>query len=341
MNWNADLTELRDKLLDLYQRNEDVRRVADDAGLRCELINFQDRPINIWYNILAEASRSRKLRAIIEIACKEYPNQRANLIRTLGLYLAQVDEFLATVVQEPVTILIPAGIFLMGNPNVEELVVGEYEQHEVYLSSYRIGKYPVTNGQYAKFIQQHPYQDTPRGWFLRKPPESKCDHPVVDVSWHDALAYCNWLKDQTGRAYCLPSEAEWEKAARGTDGRRYPWGNKWRERVCNTGTNDTTSVTAFPDGSSPYGCVDLVGNVQEWTRTLWGDDPEQNAFSSPYRPHDGREGLDTDKYQESVYRVYRGGKFNDDRMELACWARDCSHSGTKIRWRGFRVACPE
>ncbi len=102
---------------------------------------------------------------------------------------------------------------------------------------------------------------------------SKEDHPVVNVTWHDAVAYCKWLAGVTGKAYRLPSEAEWEKAARGTDGRIYPWGDEWHRMRCNASggkRGGTTRVGNYsPLGDSPYGCADMVGNVCEWTRSLY------------------------------------------------------------------------
>jgi formylglycine-generating enzyme required for sulfatase activity len=108
-------------------------------------------------------------------------------------------------------------------------------------------------------------------WAEGKLPPGKSDHPVNDVAWDEAMAYCRWLSDVTGRAYSLPSEAEWEKGARGTDGRIYPWGKQWDATRCNADKgdqDDTTPVDAYPQGASPYGVLDMAGNVWEWTRSL-------------------------------------------------------------------------
>lgn len=113
------------------------------------------------------------------------------------------------------------------------------------------------------------------------------DHPVIYVTQHDATVYCRWLSEITGKSYRLPSEAEWEKAARGTDGRIYPWGDQWEAGRCNaqpSGKRDTTPVGAYPQGKSPYGLLDTAGNVWEWTRSL--------CKRYPYDPADGREALD-------------------------------------------------
>lgn len=137
---------------------------------------------------------------------------------------------------------IPAGAFLYGE-----------NKETRYLDEYWIDKTPVTNAEYGRFV----------GATNFNPPQHLADHPVVYVSWHDAQAYAKWAGCE------LPTVEQWEKAARGTDGRTYPWGNDWRENHCNTyesGINDTSAVGRFsPHGDSPYGCVDMNGNVWEWT----------------------------------------------------------------------------
>jgi iron(II)-dependent oxidoreductase len=249
---------------------------------------------------------------------------------------------------EPETILIPAGPFSMGSLPGDTIPAEETPQHEVSLPAFRMGQHPVTNVHYAEFIKREKQQEPPKktGWFLREPPADKLDHPVVGVSWADAQAYCRWLSAQTGRTYRLPTEAEWEKAASwveeqggggaGGQKRRYPWGNEWQDGRCNFGGDDTTPVTAFPEGVSPYGCYDMLGNVQEWTSTLWGSDPKENAFPYPYRASDGREEANP-AHLHRVYRIYRGGSFRDEPARLRCSVRGNSDPESKIRWRGFRI----
>jgi len=129
---------------------------------------------------------------------------------------------------EPEMILIPAGEFLMGSdPSVDkDTIVDEQPQHHLYLPDFYIAKTPTTNAQYAAFVLSADHEALSH-WEDRRPLQGQEDHFVVNVSWYDAVAYCNWLSDVTGKAYRLPSEAEWEKAARGTDGRIYPWGNEY------------------------------------------------------------------------------------------------------------------
>ena len=153
---------------------------------------------------------------------------------------------------------------------------------------------------------------------------------MVDVSWDAATAYCRWLSETTGQRYRLPSEAEWEKAARGTDGRIYPWGNQPPdERRCNFNNNvkDTTPVGSYPAGVSPYGCYDMAGNVWEWTSSL--------SWDYPYRADDGREVQVEDGNGLSVYR---GGAYWVDRKLVRCAYRGWYLAGDGNDDNGYRLA---
>jgi len=246
---------------------------------------------------------------------------------------------------EPETVLIPAGSFLMGSASGDDIPADETPQHDVELPEYRIGKYPVTNAQYAEFIRRNSEQSIPKkaGWFLRKPPADKLEHPVVGVSWFDAQAYCQWLNRESGRSYRLPTEAEWEKAASwaAEQKRVYPWGDEFdvvKTNAKETGVADTTPAGTYsPQGDSPHGCGDMAGNVQEWTSTLWGNDLQQNDFPYPYRADDGREDLATNQQLHRVYCVHRGGSFRDNKTKVRTAARSASDPDSKIKWRGFRV----
>ena len=234
---------------------------------------------------------------------------------------------------EPELVYIPAGPFRMGSDAGPGISATETPTHEVTLATYRLGKYPVTNEQYAEFIRQTAHPVTREmGWFGRNPPKEQLNHPVVGVSWLDALAYCQWLASQTGRAYRLPSEAEWEKAAKGPDGWRYPWGNEWAEQHCHHSQSTTAPVDAYPDGVSPYGCHDMLGNCAEWTSTLWGMDPVKASYGYPYTK-DQREDA-----AASGHRLYRGGSFRDGPDRLRSTMRSWYAPDHHDKRRGFRVA---
>jgi formylglycine-generating enzyme required for sulfatase activity len=203
-------------------------------------------------------------------------------------------------------VCVPAGEFLMGSHPArdEHALDNEQPQHRVAVAEFSIGKYPVTNAQYAAFAravgQEAPDQ---RG---------KEDHPVVNVSWRRAVAFCEWLSRETGRPFRLPTEAEWEKAARGVDGRIYPWGDEWDPHKCNSpesGIGGTSPVGRFsPAGDSPCGAADMAGNVWEWCGSVYRP--------YPYRAEDGREDPDA-----KGYRVLRGGSFDLGRYCTRCACR--------------------
>jgi formylglycine-generating enzyme required for sulfatase activity len=240
---------------------------------------------------------------------------------------------------EPELAFIPAGEFLIGSEpkKDEDMYESEQPQHTLYLPDYSIAKTLVTNAQYMFFVEATGH-DVPRHWKGNKPLAGKEDYPVVYVTWHDTVAYCNWLSAETGKAYRLPSEAEWEKAARGKDGRLYPWGNEWDPQRCNTresGPRATTPAGQYsPWGDSPYGCADMAGNVWEWTRSLWGRAWNKPDFEYPYDPTDGRENLEAG---HDVLRVLRGGSFGSSEGDVRCAYRGESSPSDWFRNGGFRV----
>jgi formylglycine-generating enzyme required for sulfatase activity len=220
---------------------------------------------------------------------------------------------------EPEMILIPAGEFLMGSDPQKDQDAGDDEQpqHILYLPEYYLAKTPVTNAQYTAFVQVTD-RERPQHWRNGKLPSGKADHPVVYVSWYDTIAYCLWLSKVTGKTYGLPSEAEWEKGARGTDGRIYPWSNQWDATRCNSeegGKGEPTPVGTYARGSSPYGLLDTVGIVWEWTRSLWGD------YLYPTDKAESAERENLQSYDEE-FRVKRGGSFRMGRSLVRCAYRN-------------------
>jgi formylglycine-generating enzyme required for sulfatase activity len=235
-------------------------------------------------------------------------------------------------------ILIPAGEFLMGSDpqKDKDARTEEQPQHTIHLPNYYLAKTPVTNAQYATFIQETTHNQ-PHHWANSYPPPGKADHPVIYVSWYDAIAYCQWLSEVTEKPYRLPTEAEWEKGARSTDGRIYPWGNQGDVARCNSresGKNGNTPVDAYPKGASPYGVLDMVGNIWEWTRSLWGTRVQQADWRYPYDPHDGREEVTA---ANMVHRVLRGGAFSRDLQDVRCACRFSNDPRSVPNNVGFRV----
>lgn len=226
---------------------------------------------------------------------------------------------------------IPKGSFLMGSRDGNELATDrEKPQHSLDLAyDYWMARFILTNEQYAEALKnkKHPVSD----W------QKKKDHPVVSVSWDDALEYCKWfnqtyqneLKSAGDFVLRLPTEAEWEKAARGTYANEWPWGNEFDPKKCNSSEGKkggTTPVGAYSalGGDSPYGCADMVGNVWEWTHTLYNN--------YPYDPKDGRE----DEANRGR-RVLRGGSFGSDRGAARCAYRGSLNPGYRDGDVGFRV----
>jgi len=235
---------------------------------------------------------------------------------------------------EPVWVEIPAGEFWMGSEKGRDR---EKPVHKVHLDRYWIAKTPITNAQYRLFVEATKHA-APRYWENGQIPRGLESHPVVEVTWHDAIAYCRWLSQVTGKSITLPSEAEWEKAARGDkDKREYPWGDTFDKDQCNSGMDvgRTTPVGKYsPAGDSPFGCADMAGNVWEWTRSLMCKDWINPEFKYPYRSDDGRE---NPKAGDDVYRVLRGGSFYFDPYAARCSFRLRSVPLSR-RWDGgFRV----
>jgi formylglycine-generating enzyme required for sulfatase activity len=201
----------------------------------------------------------------------------------------------------PGMVLIPAGEFTMGDNTRYNwsfmLAINIYDgpEHTVYLDAYYIDKYEVTNEQYKKFVEETGHR-IPRCWNDSR--FNRPNQPIVGITWDDAVEYATWAGKR------LPTEAEWEKAARGTDKRLWPWGNKFDKTKCNVwesqeaGQRDTKPVGSFENGKSPYGCYDMAGNVWEWCADYY----DQNYYL--LSPSKNPTGPDT-----GTQRIIRGGGF--------------------------------
>ncbi len=251
---------------------------------------------------------------------------------------------------------VPAGPFVMGSRDDTLIFIGkETPQREVDLPAFRIGKYPVTNAQYAAFVQDGGYTQkwqrcwTQAGWDWkgdRAGPDTYGgvfdlpNHPVVVVSWYEAVAFCGWLTERLRVAgevrpdevVTLPSEPQWEKAARGTDGRVYPWGDQpdpGRVNYGDTGVGATSAVGCFPVGASTYDVMDMSGNVWEWCRTKWQES---------YHDYEGDDlaGAANDLEGDAL-RMLRGGAFDGNERFVRCACRLRNNPDLRNPSVGFRL----
>ena len=284
---------------------------------------------------------------------------------TAGYALAPVDPRFVGEGWIPQMVHIPAGPFLMGSSDADPMANSdEKPQHRLELPDYWIGTYPVTVAQWRRFVEGDGYTtrdywteagwrfiyrfDT-RPWYQRflpamrsgkasKPdmwqgPETGDDNlPVVNVSWFESVAYCRWLTAQTGHAFYLPSEAEWEKAARGSNGRIYPWGTTWELGRCNSkelSLGRPSPVGSFPEGVSPYGVHDMAGNVWEWCATKYGK-------GYPYQLEDEW----TEAYlEQDVSRIWRGGSwYFEQKLVRGAFRDGDDNARNRFHNRGLRVA---
>ncbi len=227
---------------------------------------------------------------------------------------------------------ITAGEFLMGSVAArdEHAKEDEFPPHRVRVPEFYIGLYPVTNLQYQAFIKATGSPE-PSGWKFGQMPPGKGNHPVARITWIEAVSFCTWLSEETGQPFRLPTEAEWEKAARGTDGRIWPWGDEPPDQSrCNFGSRlnvgDTTPIGRYsPQGDSPYGCADMAGNVWEWCQSLY--------MPYPYRVVDGRENSEA-----AGFRIARGGSLESGQGYVRCACRIINTPNHRTYYYGFRVA---
>lgn len=266
---------------------------------------------------------------------------------------------------------VPNGPFVMGSP-VHDDRIDDDEKPEHHLDiayDYWMARTPTTHGQFAAFVAATAIRTTAEedGWAWvwmgeasgwnrveganwRHPlgpgsdPGDLSAHPVVSIGFHDARAYCDWLNRQASAGlpadhhFRLPTEAEWEKAARGPDGRIWPWGNRFESTLCNFKESGHGGVIAAgahaPQADSFYGVSDMSGNIWEWTTTLWGAERHTRSFVYPYRFDDGR---DDEQADDGFFRVARGGSFKDEPHTLRSACRDLDPPRFSLNNLGMRV----
>jgi gamma-glutamyl hercynylcysteine S-oxide synthase len=281
-------------------------------------------------------------------------SERAKLMAILGSEEASLHERIAAgeawarLGDERATaidrVLIPAGPFLYQGGALDDGGL-EAAPRTIHISAFRIDRFPVTVAAYAEFIAAGGYEDkklwSKAGWSFRtraglEQPRFwgdeawaaylKPNHPVVGVSAYEAEAYAAF------RGARLPTEAEWEKAARGTDGRRYPWGDVWLDDACGSrtvGPRGTVPIGCFPKGRSPFGLYDVVGCVWQWC----ADVADEEAPVSDRDPF-----VDPDEYDDAEKRVTRGGGWNNLQWSISCTSRNGYPPMAQFSNLGFRCA---
>ena len=257
--------------------------------------------------------------------------------------------------------IVPAGSFLIGTPDTERSVLAkryggtresyaeESPRHEVDLQAFAMMRTPVTNLLWEQFVlatgAHHPVT-----WRNGTAPAEQGAHPVVDLSWEDALAFARWLSAVGDVQWELPTEAQWEKAARGDDGRVFPWGNTFDSTRVNTreaGRAGTVPVGSYPEGASPYGLLDMAGNVWEWTRSLQAPypylDDERNRLS-PAPPQRTWLGALLARLRRTppaslieTRRILRGGCYANPEGFARCACRFRLAPATRTPFVGFRL----
>ena len=219
-------------------------------------------------------------------------------------------------------VYVPAGEFTMGTnqsegigPNTPRFNNDARPEHKVTVGAFYIDKTEVTNAAYKKFCDATEYP-TPPGWKNNTFPEGQNDFPVIRISWPEASAYAAWIGKR------LPTEIEWEKAARGTDARLFPWGNDWDENRVVSSRDGALKVGSKLEGASPYGALDMAGNVYEWTSNWYDAYPDAPIKFAEYG---------------TTMKVIRGGGY-DYRSVAQTFFRSVAFPRTRSDWIGFRCA---
>ncbi|MEO6907022.1 MAG: SUMF1/EgtB/PvdO family nonheme iron enzyme [Abditibacteriaceae bacterium] len=251
-------------------------------------------------------------------------------MRTKVLFFSVLSCVLATIIRvnaasavPPAMVLVPAGSFVMGTNNADregENVPRTYDdarpQHSVTLPAFYIDKTEVTNAAYLKFCRAINYP-LPPDWKQGTYPVGEADFPVTRISWYEADAYAHWVGKR------LPTEAEWEKAARGTDGRMYPWGNDWDAQKLVWNRSKPDNVGSKPEGASPYGALDMAGNIFEWTSDWYTPYPKAPVEYPEYN---------------TTLKIVRGGGYYGYNFVVATFYRSVDYPRARSEWIGFRCA---
>lgn len=350
-----NVSQLRDQIADSFSINE-LKNLCFDLEIEYENLPGDTR-LDVARELISYCNRRNILPALVQNCQKLRPNISWQ-ISTINFKNTIVDRPKIFQIEFPFRIemiQIPEGEFVMGSNLVIDGAASEDElpQHLVYISEFYIAKTPVTNAQFSQFLEYTDYNILPDGWtsitqYLTSAPKN---HAVSGVSWDDAYIYCRWLAETSGVPFRLPTEAEWEKAARGTDGRVYPWGNSWEPRKVNYNqvSGDGKTIIAVnkldvgkfsPIGDSPYGCVDMASNVWEWCSDWYYEKeferhlPQSNTSYS----FAGNVVKDPSGPPQGMSRVLRGGSSLGSKGLTRCAARGRNKPWLRYKGFGFRIA---
>ncbi len=332
LRWARNQEEVGEwtQALSLYQRASSIspdkqlsQYISKLRGLR----QTKSNPAG-FYSWIVQAYRASEWKRVLELA-RQFIKQFGELPEII-----QITE--AARLRRDMK-RVPGGVFLIGSDMRElqkmikryawesDLVLAEVPQREIDLEEFYIDQHPVTNAEYYEFLKATKHRP-PISWGKHIYPADKANHPVTTVNWHDAQAYAEWVGKR------LPTEAEWEKAARGTDGRMWPWGNEFDITRCNIvegGERGTTPTGKYaPSGNSPYGISDMAGNVWEWVEDFYQGYDGYEEVASFY--HGWR-----DRYGEK-FRVLRGGSWAHYSLQARCAFRAAHLPDATNETVGFR-----
>ncbi|MEQ8192289.1 MAG: SUMF1/EgtB/PvdO family nonheme iron enzyme [Candidatus Eremiobacterota bacterium] len=290
---------------------EELRKLQEETKeeVKEEVITYQEEKVKsiLIEDIIPSPQRKKQIKAdeIVRKPKEQIVKPLKSFNSLLKPFGANMPASIVHPKDEVEMIYIPSGLFVMGSDDPED----DNPKTHVYLYAYYIDKYPVTNFRYNIFLQETNYTE-PESWNYSL---QTADHPIIGIDWEDAKAYADWCGKR------LPTEAEWEKAGRGTDERIYPWGQEWDKYKCNNWNMDdpdivekmldlendrgTTPIGSFTGGASPYGVMDMSGNIAEWC---------SDVYKSPLVSGKLKKG---EKEKEKDLRVCKGGSWRDVLLE--------------------------
>jgi formylglycine-generating enzyme required for sulfatase activity/calcineurin-like phosphoesterase family protein/energy-coupling factor transporter ATP-binding protein EcfA2 len=319
------------EILNTKQEDENIKRRLWLLGSK----TLRDFPLSKREDKVVALARDKLYELIDSNASLEGRFEAGEIVGALGDLRIKKDNMA----------LVKGGKFIRGSSEDDAYSDAEKPQREIYLDDFMIGKYPVTNEEFKEFVDDGGYDKeefwTREGWQWREENEiyeplfwhdrkwNAANFPVVGISWFEVEAYANWLSERTGNQYRLPTEAEWKKTARGTDGFKYPWGEDFDKNLCNSIESEllrTSPVGIFRKGKSPYGCFDMAGNVLEWCSD-WYDD-KYYANSPDRNPKNPLRGAN---------RVIHGGSWRGIARDCRSVDRDFYDPYGRSAALGFRL----